>query len=750
MLARWSASTRLYALPDGRWLLTGLSETTRAERGPGVPLAGDLEELRHGARIHHDPAALEPIDPAAWLRIEQPVVALEPLDVPPAATTVTPAPAPEQVDVRELARVDRPTAEIERLLAASRPRQRRGLVARLVLRTPAANVLGRRHARYLERLVDAFEAKDYDTALRDAIVLGGAGGGWLSLRLPGRRSGPLRPTPVVGQGGAAPWDTGADVLRELYRKAAEQLEQAGDIERAAFVHADLLRAPRDAVALLERHGLFELAAQLAEGRALDAGLVVRLWWRAGRPGRAIALARSRGAFAAALERIHDPEVAHALRAAWVEAERARGDHRSAVEVAWPDAVLREEIAPDLAAIRALGGRQAATGIALDLAWRADPGVAAEAAALVRDGDPGERLALLAGLAERSPADPTTDHRLASLGVRALLRDGADRRVRGGRPIFNRLRQRADPLLRADLPPFGASEPSDALISVAAEADPGAIAISDAVWLSTGLLVAAGERGLLRLTRDGRVAQRWDVASERLVVADHGGAVLIAGPGEGVTEFHRLDVVSGRVRPWASLPRTPLPQSYDGGVLIVPGPTGLEGIDTTSDPPRVLWNEVGSDGYVLAFTRSATHLAAIVDLPLAGRRRERSIEAWRWELPGRQAFQRDLRTDAWADDPEAAVTADGTVVWMAVETGHRLPLNGATRAEPAGLGAAYVISGDHAAVAHEDTLTLERTFAVVGATRFRVHAGVATVWSDDGRVVCIDLAGREVVANLRIA
>ena len=134
------------------------------------------------------------------------------------------------------------------------------------------------------------------------------------------------------------------------------------------------------------------------------------------------------------------------------------------------------------------------------------------------------------------------------------------------------------------------------------------------------------------------------------MADHGGAVLIAGPGERATELHRLDVVSGRVTPWASLPRTPLPQSYDGGVLIVPGPTGLEGIDTTSDPPRVLWNEVGADGIVLAFTRSATHLAAIVDLPLAGRRRERSVEVWRWELPGRKAFQRDLRTDAWAAEP----------------------------------------------------------------------------------------------------
>jgi MoxR-like ATPase len=52
------------------------------------------------------------------------------------------------------------------------------------------------------------------------------------------------------------------------------------------------------------------------------------------------------------------------------------------------------------------------------------------------------------------------------------------------------------------------------------------------------------------------------------------------------------------------------------------------------------------------------------------------------------------------------------------------------------------------VAHEDTLTLDRTFAVAGVTRFPVHADVATVWSDDGRIVCIDLAAREVVANLR--
>lgn len=80
-------------------------------------------------------------------------------------------------------------------------------------------------------------------------------------------------------------------LQQTYRRAAERLEQAGRIDEAAFVFAELLNSPAECIALLERHQRFELAAQIAEDRKLDPTLVVRLWWLAGNRDRAVMIAR---------------------------------------------------------------------------------------------------------------------------------------------------------------------------------------------------------------------------------------------------------------------------------------------------------------------------------------------------------------------------------------------------------------------------------------------------------------------------
>ncbi|MFE7558263.1 bpX6 domain-containing protein [Kitasatospora sp. NPDC057500] len=190
------------------------------------------------------------------------------------------------------------------------------LLARLTLRTPAARLLHGRHARYLRDLTRAFEQHRWDDALRDALPLaaehrGGATARvWLSLALPERFTGTLRPTPNEGAPASVNPFSGPTVyqhLRALYRDAAERLERQGRTDEAAFVLADLLDAPAEAVALLDRHDRCAQAAELAEGRNLPADQVVRLWWRAGERERAVRTAHRRAPAAAA------PHSRHASR-----------------------------------------------------------------------------------------------------------------------------------------------------------------------------------------------------------------------------------------------------------------------------------------------------------------------------------------------------------------------------------------------------------------------------------------------------
>ena len=88
------------------------------------------------------------------------------------------------------------------------------------------------------------------------------------------------------------------------RKPTRELERTGRLTEAAFVYADLLNDPRAAIDLLEHNDRIYLAAELAEGQDLEPALVIRLWWRAGGRPRAVEVARSRGAFAVGIERLH--------------------------------------------------------------------------------------------------------------------------------------------------------------------------------------------------------------------------------------------------------------------------------------------------------------------------------------------------------------------------------------------------------------------------------------------------------------
>ncbi len=796
VVTAWRPGTVVRAMPDGRWLVV-LPEPVeiRSERAPGLPLAaGDAETVTlpsAGRSYDLRPADLPGVDLACWVDVANlPMHVLAPIQLPPPQpTALAPPVAAPAPDLRAGARVRRSEAaeRVSRELGATQAGPRpaagspraRGILARLILRTPAAGVVGRRHARYLRRLTEEFTRRQWDDALRDAIALGGGVGGTLTLRLPSRRTAGLAPSARrTSAARSVPFGPNVrDHLRELYRQAATALEREGRIDEAAFVLADLLDQPAEAVALLERHRRFDLAAGLAEGRRLPADLAVRLWWRAGRRDRAVELARARGAFAAAVDRLAtvDRTAARELRGAWVAACQSAQDHLGAVEAAWPEVGLRSVVIPDLQAGMALGGPTAATLFAYLVSHDPSPEGRLAALALLDRRDLADRPArhrFIAALAGLPGADKGFDRALCSAALRSLVRDDGqlsevDKRT--ARRISRTLRERADPILAADLPPLWRNPvESPATVVVTAQPDPGQLAVHDAVALPGGaILVAHGDLGARLLTVDGRIRARWDVPAFQLVVADHGGSALLVARRGAVSEVHRLDLATRKVRPWATLAVRRFVPTFDGTNVFAVDADGIVVLDALGERPTAVWRELDREAVVYDIARRPDSLAALVLLPPVAADQAARLELWRWELPGIILRRRPAVT---IDDAlGGAITAAGDLVTLlgapdgsSYVLRHNDARGVVPRRLPADVTPTIAASGDLVAVfaATEQSTTVEvatvPTWSVgvqavipraVGP-RFRAHAGLATIFDQHGRILVVDLADRQVVANLR--
>ncbi|WP_437668969.1 bpX6 domain-containing protein [Sorangium sp. So ce131] len=355
--------------------------------------------------------------------------------------------------------------------------------ARWLIRARLAPFVGRRQAEYLAQTLDMFDAGDLDRALRHAIPIAGG---------PGGAAGPPAltvPTPreqlgiALAQTGAASslylGDDLLSALRARYRRALERLAAEGRHEEAAFVLAELLGASEEAVSFLERHGRLQLAAELAEGRELAPGLVVRQWILAGNADRAVRIARRTGAFADAVARLEPAhrERAAALRLLWADHLASAGAYAAAADAAWPVEPARPLAAAWIDRGIEVGGLTGARMLARKarLAPEAFADVAARARALLDDDGAEARLAHAAFGRELLEGAPTPETRLlARACARALL-------PRRGEPAEKRLVERllaaaGDPLLAADargLAGGGAAAPDDVRLSAASSAARGA-------------------------------------------------------------------------------------------------------------------------------------------------------------------------------------------------------------------------------------------------------------------------------------
>jgi len=637
-----------------------------------------------------------------------------------------------------------------------------------------SSLIGERYSRYLGDMIDAFERGDLMEALRKAIPLGGAGDGTRGpLRLPSPRAKlDITHQKAGGSVGLAPGLY--ERLKALYVRAADRLEAEGRFEEAAFVLAELLNDPLAAVSLLERNGLLERAAELAEAAKLPPEVIVRQWLVAGRRERAVAHARRTRSFDVVVPKLEasDPALGLSLREEWASLLAASGDLARAVEIAWAAPSLRPLADAWIDALLALGGTASARMLARSLALhpeRLDAVLAAFAAFAgdtTADGD--RALAAFADALLGQPRDGATAA-MARAAARALVPRGASGHIAGGHARIDKLITHAgDGALRADLPTW--TEPvrpalatlTPMLSLTVAAADVGAHPVWDAALLPDGrACLAMGEAGVWVVGRDGRVVARIDAPARTLVMSDHGDrclAVISRGEAARVT---RVDLVGRRASPWGDVRIDAWADTFDGEVWFVTAGDEVLQLDLLAARPRALQRmlRLGRDVTVRSLHRAPTSLAFMTG--------GASQEVWHYELPRwtLRARRGAAMPDAQCVGLDAAGTRAGVVrtprrelrLYDPVMRGTEVALvDGVTQQwveMSAAWGAFAQATRDRTVVTLFDRTALRPRWEVTlhGAARvkLRLTEEHLVVCDDRGRALAVDLRHGDLARDLRV-
>jgi hypothetical protein len=480
----------------------------------------------------------------------------------------------------------------------------RDRITRALWNSRLGMALGRRQAAYLRRVLELFDRGELEEALRAAIPIGGDGGGTrLGIGVPrSRRDLSLTFAPRHAGSVIPVADTAMAMMRDRYRAAASRLEHSGRIDEAAFVFAELLGDVKAAIALLERHGRYSVAARLGEARNVEPGLVVRLWFLAGDGARAIDTARRHGAWAdavARLERSGDSR-APVLRMLWADHLAETADFVRAVEAAWPVKHARSLVEAWIDRGIAAEGTAAARLLVkkLVIAPASFSKVASALLAMLgaRDGEAvRQRIAMIEELVG-SPASPELQT-IARPALRALLRDRGVGAEGASSELVERLVKFADDAaLRVDRPVISAVPRTPTLLDRAEPValrwsahDAGALPVHDAAALpGNRLLLALGELGVRIVGRNGRTIAQIDQPATRLVVSDHGTrALAIASRGQ-VNRIARLDLIERRGGYWCDAEFDDGAPTFDGDLWIAACGREVFATDTKASSWRAVW------------------------------------------------------------------------------------------------------------------------------------------------------------------
>ena len=607
LLNAWQPGARLLAAWDGWLLMFARPRFVGVEACPGSavlavgeawssdarlrPQPGQIALRWHGQSWHTQLQCLEAVDlselwdwqllshraprTAVFIPTRPPLVQTAPEPVRKIFPSIPP-PAPEREQLLErLARAPAPPTSKNPLL---------GLfdLLRSVLGSPE-------NERYMKKMLQLFEQQNWQEALRHALPLGdspasSAVQSFLGELKPRSTLEFTSPSQLGGAIGASL--QGLDLLKEIYRNALQSLLAAGRIDEAAYVQGELLADPAGAVDLLEKHGKLEEAARLATLKGLPASLQVRLWFQAGRVEVAMVLARRYGTQAEALAMIQrkDPALATRFRAAWATDLADAGCLSQAISVGWSVREQLEDFEFWLRDALQSGTLEALVFGLQDAGYCERLQLPEKLQAIFQDYSlltQPRRRAILERLAG---SWFETHHPLlkswAGETARKVMRQANSPVPLGDQRVLEFLiNLSGDPWLRADRPP-SLGEASARLGLWQERIDQaGHTPIYDALWLGDGrVLLALGQAGLVVLSRNGAVSQRFAQPAYQLVEGER--PILVSGP-----NLNRFE--GGKVVYWCQASLDGWCESHDGYHWLVWWGPQLYTIDLISSEWRAL-------------------------------------------------------------------------------------------------------------------------------------------------------------------
>ncbi len=525
----------------------------------------------------------------------------------------------------------------------NQPSKLRQMFTKAMFQLKIAQLVGRKQAQYLAKMMEMFETGDLEEALKHAIPLEDMQAlKEMSEQMPFLGFLNPRNNLSINYGRQRASSSSVhlenewfDSLRQLYRQTFDRLVAQNRIEEAAFVLAELLKSNHEAVEFLEKHGKFRLAAELAESRNLSKEIIVRQWFLAGEKRKAVQLAVLHNCFEYVVTQMEKQNHANAaeLREIWAENLAESGNFTAAINTLWKLENRREKAKDWIEKVIEFGGIPSAQMLAKKVTlFPATFGeVKIKLQEMLADNTDEAKEKRAAFAHETFKLTPNLELRtLVRPLSRKLLAD-----ISNGSRIFTPpdlkriVEVSQDYTLRTDLPkvlPNAVKQAFEPLKITIASTDKGSTEVFDACLLPDGkIAVALGEAGVKIISKQGKTIVHFDQPTEKFIVSDFGTkAICMAKRGE-IYRLATVDFVERKARYWCDAKIDNFAPTFDGNLWFIAEKDDVYAIDTTGKNFEAVWRVSEIGGQIGEINRSKTKLMLLIF-------NDKGIEKWWYDLP----------------------------------------------------------------------------------------------------------------------
>lgn len=518
-------------------------------------------------------------------------------------------------------------------------------LAKLAMTSGLSSIMGRQHANYIRRMMEMFESDDIENALRHALPLGSDDVSQQQMlgRLQARQN--LNVNQSYSGSGAFVGISSQlqQYLQQLYRQQFTRLDQAGRIDEALFVLAELLQVRQEALDYLEKHQRYQQAAELARSWRFPTAQIIRLYCCSGDWQTAVTVARLENGFASAVLLLEPnwPDAAKRLRVEWAQSLAEQGKWLDAVDAVWrlPEEqhqaqqwLLNAESAGGQLAARALVTRSLLLPDTLDI-------YQSYLSKLIHTADRYQDRAALAvellAVQQHTPAS----RGLAKGLVRTMISDQFSGHAQlTGNEITKLIALSDDKVLKNDLPQgkfpspeLKSFEQQKKVIDIIAP-EAGLHEIHDAaVLLDQRYLVALGEAGAAIVNSTGQIVSRYSVPAYRIVLAHSRQVALVLTRRDEIWLVNKLDLVLHTVTELGMVKMDVYAQQFDGIIWSIAEGNHIRVVDVERNM-GTLWQVNDLPGNVTAVNTTLKEEQWLI--------MAKEPEFWRYSLPERRLTARD--------------------------------------------------------------------------------------------------------------